>query len=182
MRWFVRENRIGKHRRLGDRNKSIFRASPAFNLSQIRMPGCWVTSIRVPSARAKGSAGGAALHRESLFSRWSRPLRSRRGHAMIVTKSGLARLLHVSPSRVSQWLDLGMPERLDGRVDVIDACEWCERNLRRSQDPDFLGAARRAALPPPDDAEAQRCVEGAGPRDADRLGEFDIGTAAVPSK
>jgi phage terminase Nu1 subunit (DNA packaging protein) len=48
---------------------------------------------------------------------------------MIVTKSELADELGVSRPRISQFVALGMPVRLDGRVDLQSACEWVLDNL-----------------------------------------------------
>jgi hypothetical protein len=48
---------------------------------------------------------------------------------MILKKSELAEELHVSCSRVTQFIQRGMPVRVDGRVDLRPACEWVVNNL-----------------------------------------------------
>jgi hypothetical protein len=47
----------------------------------------------------------------------------------IITKAQLAEKLRVSRSRVTQFLDAGMPKRRDGRVDLEQACRWIVRNI-----------------------------------------------------
>lgn len=48
----------------------------------------------------------------------------------IITKAGLAAELGVSKARVSQYVQRGLPQRADGRLDRSAALAWLKRNER----------------------------------------------------
>lgn len=48
----------------------------------------------------------------------------------IITKAGLAAELGVSKARVSQYVQRGLPQRADGRLDRDAALRWLKRNER----------------------------------------------------
>jgi hypothetical protein len=60
----------------------------------------------------------------------------------IVTKAELSRMLNVSRARVSQFVQLGMPVRDDGRVGTVVALQWVVRNI---MPPDTGGGVAREA-------------------------------------
>jgi len=48
---------------------------------------------------------------------------------MLVSKAALAEELAVSRARISQFVQLGMPVRADGRIDLLVACRWILDNI-----------------------------------------------------
>jgi hypothetical protein len=81
-----------------------------------------------------------------------------------VTKTELARLLHVSPQRVTVFVRRGMPVEASGAVDPVDCAQWVLDNL----DPSWRGpsaavkaareflASRRPTSLTPEDVRALR--------------------------
>lgn len=62
-------------------------------------------------------------------------------HPDWVTKSAFARLLGVSPGRVSQLTERGLPVEIDDRIDPARGVAWCRLNLdRRSSRADLAGS------------------------------------------
>lgn len=55
-----------------------------------------------------------------------------------VTKSGLARLFGLSPSRISNFVAMGLPVLRDGTIDPSAAADWYSQNI---------AALRKARLP-----------------------------------
>jgi hypothetical protein len=53
--------------------------------------------------------------------------------ATIISKSGLARRLQVSASRVSEFVRLGLPQRPDGLLDQAAALEWISANVAHGE-------------------------------------------------
>jgi hypothetical protein len=47
----------------------------------------------------------------------------------IISKAALAEMLGISRPRVSQFVQLGMPVRPDGRLDRVAALQWVTRNI-----------------------------------------------------
>jgi hypothetical protein len=60
----------------------------------------------------------------------------------IVTKAELSRMLKVSRARVSQFVQLGMPVRDDGRLGTVVALQWVVGNI---MPPDEGGGVAREA-------------------------------------
>jgi hypothetical protein len=58
---------------------------------------------------------------------------------MIITKAELAKELHVSKPRVSNFISRGLSVRHDGRIDLEAACEWIV-NFGANQGPSFVNA------------------------------------------
>jgi hypothetical protein len=48
---------------------------------------------------------------------------------LVVTKAELSEMLGISRPRVSQFVQLGMPVRPDGRLDRVAALQWVVRNI-----------------------------------------------------
>jgi hypothetical protein len=74
-----------------------------------------------------------------------------------ITRSAYARLKGVDKSRVTRWIQAGLPLAKDGGINAVTADEW----LRRNVDPTkrmYCHAARayagRSQQPPPDSPEA----------------------------
>ena len=61
----------------------------------------------------------------------------------IISKSELARTLGISPPRISQFVQQGMPTRRDGKLDRIAALQWITRNVMPTLE--GRGAAEEAA-------------------------------------
>jgi phage terminase Nu1 subunit (DNA packaging protein) len=49
---------------------------------------------------------------------------------LVVTKAELSEMLGISRPRVSQFVQLGMPVRPDGRLDRVAALQWVVRNIK----------------------------------------------------
>jgi phage terminase Nu1 subunit (DNA packaging protein) len=60
----------------------------------------------------------------------------------VVTKAELSEMLGISRPRVSQFVQLGMPVRPDGRLDRIAALTWITRNIMPTLE--GRGAAEKA--------------------------------------
>lgn len=72
-----------------------------------------------------------------------------------LTRSEFARRIGVSPGRITQLIDRGLPFEVDDRIDLTAGLAWCRRNI------DPLG--RRADLrdrTEASDEAARRTVEG----------------------
>lgn len=64
-----------------------------------------------------------------------------------VSKGYFAQMLGISPGRVSQLIEQGLPVRLDGRIDVDAGREWFEANVnRRAGNPEPTQAPRMSEL------------------------------------
>lgn len=63
---------------------------------------------------------------------------------LIVTKTEMAKLLQVSPGRISQLLKLGLPVRSDGRLDRQACASWYQGHVFRRPSP-----SDSVASPPP---------------------------------
>lgn len=79
----------------------------------------------------------------------------------IDTKAAFARRIGVTPQRITQLVDRGMPVRPDGRIDVNTALAWLDENLDTSK---RAGGKRPAEAPAttaagPSLAEAKRIHE-----------------------
>jgi phage terminase Nu1 subunit (DNA packaging protein) len=61
---------------------------------------------------------------------------------MIISKSELAEELDVSPGRVTQYIQRGMPTLPNGKVDLLKACRWLCDNLDSSNAGPALGHAK----------------------------------------
>ena len=71
---------------------------------------------------------------------------------LIITKAELSRMLNVSRARVSQFVQLGMPVRDDGRLGTIVALQWVVGNIMPTDTPG--GVAYGARRPGPFGARA----------------------------
>ncbi|MGZ3472433.1 MAG: hypothetical protein ACXVA6_20895, partial [Isosphaeraceae bacterium] len=60
-----------------------------------------------------------------------------------ITKSAFARHIGVSPSRISQLVERGLPEEFDGRLDIEKALAWCRANIEHGLNRANLGDRRR---------------------------------------
>ena len=47
----------------------------------------------------------------------------------VISKAAFSRLLGVSKPRVSQYVAMGMPVRIDGRLDLAVAVAWVRDNI-----------------------------------------------------
>jgi hypothetical protein len=47
---------------------------------------------------------------------------------MIISKAELAEELGIARSGVSKLIDRGLPVRVDGRIDLLEACTWIANN------------------------------------------------------
>lgn len=63
----------------------------------------------------------------------------------VISKSQLARRIGVSPGRVSQLLQQGLPERTDGLIDEYVALDWCRLNLNQGRRAEIPGYPTLAA-------------------------------------
>jgi hypothetical protein len=85
----------------------------------------------------------------------------------VVTKSDLARRLKISASRVSAFVQRGLPQRPDGLLDQAVALDWIEKNIARTERRRPIVGGKpngRPPLAPPKDgsasySEARRLLE-----------------------
>jgi phage terminase Nu1 subunit (DNA packaging protein) len=61
---------------------------------------------------------------------------------LVITKAELSEMLGISRPRVSQFVQLGMPVRPDGRLDRVAALQWVVRNIMPTLE--GRGAAKEA--------------------------------------
>jgi len=65
----------------------------------------------------------------------------------VLSKAGFAKLLGVTPGRVSQMVEKGLPLTPSGKVPVAEGRAWYEANIRqRKRAPDPAGETDRARL------------------------------------
>ena len=74
------------------------------------------------------------------------------GEAAIDTKSGFARRMKLSPQRIHQLVQRGLPVREDGKIDVAEASAWMDEHI----DPSRRGKGKIEGKGGPTVADAKR--------------------------
>lgn len=74
------------------------------------------------------------------------------GLPAVETKAGFARRVNLSPQRITQLVERGMPVREDGKIDVAEASAWMDENI----DPSRRGKGKIEGKGGPTVADAKR--------------------------